>query len=263
MNTKRLARLPNRIQQDLKIIRLAKNWRTILVAKASNRPFFSIRLRNGIVLNSPPEVSLNFLFQEIWLDEFYSPPGYEIKSNETVVDIGANIGVFAMYAATRAENVRVFSYEPFPKNAEFFRANQADSRASNVVFRATAVADTPGRRTLRVKDSWILHSLTDKNSNEKGIEVECVSLDQIFEDIEHCDLLKLDCEGGEYEILYSASNESLGKIKRIVCEFNVLNSDEKNGEALNRFLLDNGFIVDMLRSLDDSSGFICARRHDR
>ncbi len=260
MILQKLSRLPKRLSQDLRIIRLAKNWPQLLSAKASNRPILSIVLRNGVLMNSPPEVALNFLFHEIWLDEFYAPKGYGIKANETVVDIGANIGVFALWAATRAENVRVKSYEPFPKNAEYFVANLKLSGLKNIEFKAAAVADKAGTRKLHVDDSWILHSLSEEDSDEQSVEVDCVSLDMVFADLEKCDFLKLDCEGGEYQILYAASDESLRKIGRVVCEFNVLDSKQRNGNALREFLLNKGFVVEEMKMLDHGSGFICAKK---
>ncbi len=260
----KLARIPKRISQDLKIIRQVANWRDVLSAKRSGQLLSSIRLRNGVVLNSPKEVDLNFLFHEIWLDEFYAPTGYDIGSGETVIDIGANIGVFALYAATRASGVEVSSFEPFPKNAEYFIGNKEASNVSNIKFYQLAIGDGFGTRTLHVDDSWILHSLTDKSSNESGLKVQCIPLDKAVKDVgEQCDLLKLDCEGGEYEILYSASDETLTQIKRIVCEFNILDRQSRNGAALRDFLSKKGFHVDMLVLLDETCGFICAKRDEQ
>jgi FkbM family methyltransferase len=260
MTLTRLSRIPKRIRDDLKIIRITNNWKEILAAKLNNKPLTSIRLRNGVVLNSPEEVSLNFLFHEIWLDEFYAPLGYEIKPNETIVDIGANIGVFATWASTRAPNVKVLSFEPFAANAEYFKANQAASGLDNIEFYAAAVADSNCRRTLHVSDSWILHSLTDRDSNESGVKVDCVSLDNALTDVGRCDFLKLDCEGAEYEILYAASSSTIAKIDRVVCEFNVLDDNEKNGKGLSKFLAAAGFYIDHLEELGETSGFISGRR---
>jgi FkbM family methyltransferase len=256
----RLSRIPKRITDDLKIFRLAKNWREILAAKMRRQPLRSIRLRNGVVIDSPSEVSLNFLFHEIWIREFYAPRGYSIKANETVIDIGANIGVFATWAATRATNVKVLSFEPFPSNGEFFEHNIRASGLKNIEFHVAAVADSNGKRTLRVSDFWILHSLLERGSDADGIEVDCVSLDHVFRSITKCDLLKLDCEGGEYEILYSASPATISKIERVVCEFNVLDDEDRNGKSLGEFLSSNGFRVEKLERLDETSGFVCARR---
>lgn len=256
----RLARIPKRVADDLKIVRLAKNWREILAVKLTQEPLRYIILRNGVVLRSPEQVSLNFLFHEIWVDEVYAPPGYEINDGDVVVDIGANIGVFAMYAATRAKGVDVWSFEPFPKNAEYFRENLRSSNLNNIHLYQVAVGGSEGRRVLHVDNAWILHSLTEEGSDEDGLEVECITLDRLFGKIEVCDLLKMDCEGSEYEILYSAADETISKIRRIVCEFNNADSEVRNGIALREFLISKGFSIDPSGPLDGESGFLCARR---
>jgi FkbM family methyltransferase len=261
MNLTKLRRLPKRLRQDFEIIRLVRNWRELLTAKARNEPFHSIYLRNGVTLRAPAEVSLDFLFHEIWLDEFYNGDRYKIMHNDVVIDIGANIGVFAAWAATRAENVTVFSYEPFPKNAEYFVTNLKASGLNNVIFAEAAVADSPGLRKLHVEDSWILHSLAERESVETGIEVKCVSLDMVLDGITSCHFLKLDCEGGEHEILSGASKRSMDKIQKIVCEYNI-KGETRNGDSLANFLRSNGFVIDELRSLDPGSGILRARRRD-
>lgn len=262
MNFRRLLRVPKRISQDLKIIRLAKNWKEILSSNLTQEPLLSVKLRNGVVLSSPPEASLNYLFHEIWLDEVYLSKGYEIKPDQIVFDIGGNIGVFALYAATRAANVKVVSFEPFPQNAAYFRQNLQDSKLENVTFYDRAVAGEPGERTLQVHQSWIKHSLNENPSAGGGIAVQCISLDQALENFDRCDLLKLDCEGGEYEILYSSLPATRGKIKRIVSEFHNADDKEKNGASLRKFLELNNYRIDVYQTFDDSSGLIFAKKNE-
>lgn len=265
MDLERVSRIPKRIRQDLRVIGLAKNWKEILSSKLSRTPLNSVRLRNGVVINSPAQVSLDFLFQEIWLDKVYSPAGYEIKPGDIVFDIGGNIGVFALYAATQAPNVKVYSYEPFPENAAFFEKNLKESQLKNINFNNLAVATDAGERTLEVNDSWIKHTLSDTSGGkqiENGITVKCVSLDEAMKEFDRCDLLKLDCEGSEYEILYAGSTETIGKIKKIVGEYHNLDNEVRNGESLRLFLEKNSFQIDIYQPLDDHSGFICAKRNE-
>lgn len=259
MDLERLKRLPRRIIQDTEIIAITKNWREILKAKISRKPITKIEFRNGVVLNSPDEVNLMFIFHEIWLDKIYSPKGYEIKPNETVVDIGGNIGVFALFAATRENGVYVHSFEPFPANAKFFKQNLDDSHIKNIVFHNLAVADKSIERVLQIEDSWLNHSLIDQDSKTDGIVVKCISLDEALAKVAVCDLLKLDCEGSEYEILYSCSSDSIKKIKKIVGEFHNVDNETRNGEGLRKFLKNNGYQIDVFYSLDNKSGIICAR----
>ncbi len=260
MTISKLKRLPKRVSDDLKIIRLARNWPEILGAKVRQTSLGAVRLRNGVAIDSPAEISLNFLFHEIWIDELYAPDGYEIGPAQTVVDIGANIGVFAAWAATRAPDVKVIACEPFPANAECFRANIAASGLTNVEFHEVAVGDRTGKRSFNLSDSWILHSLADIGTSIGRIEVDCVKFDDALNGLDRCDLLKLDCEGSEYEVLYGASGRALAKVGRIVCEFNNLDNVERNGKYLAGFLNSHGFDVDVLRPLDVGSGLLCARR---
>lgn len=256
----RLRRIPARARRDLRLMRLLRNWREAVGAEITGAPLRSARLRNGVVLEAPGTLDLSFLFHEIWVREIYGPPGYEIRAGESVVDVGANIGVFAAYAATRAPGVRVFAYEPFPGNAEWLRRNVAESGLANVTVRQQAVAGGRGARVLHVfPESWIVHSLVleDERATEE-VTVDCVTLDDVLEEngIGLCDLLKLDCEGSEYEILQGCSPQALARVRRIVGEYH--NGEYGTGEGLRRFLESRSFRVDRLEPLDAGCGVICA-----
>lgn len=261
MNMARIARIPQRARRDLHIIKLLHNWREALAAEVTGAPLKQLRLRNGVVLNGPDTLDLAFLFHEIWLRAVYTPPGYEIRRGDVVVDVGANIGVFAAYAATSAPDVRVYAYEPFPGNVEWLRDNMRESRLENVVVRPEAVGGASGERVLHVDPtSWIMHSLVREDGpGGEGVRVRCVSLEEAFDSngIECCDLLKLDCEGSEYEILQGASPGTLGRVKRVVGEYH----DEPargTGEQLCRFLESRSFRIDRFEPLDTGSGVLCA-----
>jgi len=181
----RLRRIPRRIRQDIQTMMVAKNWRDILGAKLSGKPLSHIELRSGARLESPPEVDLLFLFHEIWIDKIYELSGYEIEDGDTIIDIGGNIGAFALFAAGRAKNVKIHSYEPFPTNAEYLHKNLAASGLNNVVVVEEAVAGSPGRRSLRVDDSWVRHSLNENGAGEGGLNVSCTTLDEIIVIVKH------------------------------------------------------------------------------
>jgi FkbM family methyltransferase len=259
MAFEKIGRIPKRIGQDLQILGLAENWQEILSSKIKGQPLSVIKLRNGVVINAPEQVKVDFLFHEIWLDKSYSPTGYEINANDVVLDIGANIGVFALYAATRAPGVEVYSYEPFPENARYFERNLKESKLKNVHFFNKALSDQIGTQTLHIHDSWILHSLTEKIPGGEEITVDCTSLDEALKNIPECHLLKLDCEGGEYAALYPSSPETMGKVKKIVAEYHNLDKGDRNGDGLREFLEKNNFQIDIFQPLSARSGFICAK----
>ena len=123
----RLGRLPVRLWNDCYLVSQLKNWREVLRAEVTSTPLRSLRFRNGVVLFAPPEAHLDFLLAEIWVRQCYTPAGYKIRSGHVVIDIGADIGVFAAFAATRANGVRVLAFEPLAENATLLRENVASS----------------------------------------------------------------------------------------------------------------------------------------
>lgn len=255
-------RIPARLNRDAWMIRNLKNWREALTAEWNRTPLNRVRLRNGVVLDGPDTIELAFLFQETWLRRIYSPPGYEIESGSTVIDIGANIGVFAIYAATQAPGVRVFSYEPFPENVKWLRNNVAKSGLANVEVHQLAVCGETGVRYLQVNsEDWIMHSLFGEGSEQhRGLAVNCVSFDQIMNgaDIERCELLKLDCEGSEYEILRSCAPETLKRVGRIVAEYHEGPHIDGTGKELCRFLEARSFRIDNFEQ-ENGCGVLSAR----
>lgn len=227
-------------------------------AKLDRSRIARIEFRNGVVLESPPELDLNFLLHEIWIDRTYTPVGYEIGDGDRVVDIGGNIGVFTTYAATRARNVSVRAFEPHPMSAALFTSNVEQSGLTNVVLEPVAVAGTAAPRHLHIAAFWGCNSLMDNHggSTVDTVEVPCTTLDSIITTTGHCDLLKLDCEGAEHEILESASPATLGRIRRIALEYHSV--EQGTGDSVKRLLEQRGFRVDVFRAFDSRVGLLCA-----
>ena len=80
---------------------------------------------------------------------------------------------------------------------------------------------------------------------DKSLMVKSISLAGALEkaELELCDLLKLDCEGAEYSILFSAPRSVLERFKYIVMEYHD-NVTQYNHEDLMRFLTEQGFQVE-------------------
>ena len=70
-----------------------------------------------------------------------------------------------------------------------------------------------------------------------------MKLSDIFKenDIDNCDLLKLDCEGAEYDILYNTPEEILNKIDQMAIEVHQGKNEKENLSSLKRFLLKFNF----------------------
>jgi FkbM family methyltransferase len=276
----RLARLPQRARQDGRVVALLSNWPEVLAARARRRPLPPLEMRRGGRLFAPPEVSFEFVFVETWIDRIYNPPGFEVRANETVVDIGANVGLFTTYAACAAPGVRVVACEPFPPGLRWIERNVRSLGLDNVSICPLAVSDHEGTQTLHVTDAWICNSLFPLESTSASpgapaaqdaqgsmagstaVEVRTVSLEQLLDEqgVDRCGLLKIDCEGSEYDILQSASPQTLARIERISGEYHHGPQIEGTGTGLAAFLESSGFHVQPLQPFDSHCGLFLAHR---
>src|SRR5262249_10108153 len=138
-----------------------------------------------------------------------------------------------------------------------------DSRLENVQVFELAIAASTEDRFLKVSSTdWITHALNLNGDKASAITVHCMTLDQVMQGIEQCALLKLDCEGSEYEIIYGSAPETIGKIKRIVAEYHEAPGGVSNGQELMNFLRSRSFAIDWHRAAPFGEGNFCATRHD-
>ncbi|WP_179892484.1 FkbM family methyltransferase [Streptomyces sp. rh34] len=81
-------------------------------------------LPNGISVFSLNGNETDYLYREIFHDESYIPPGGVTLAREPVVlDVGANIGLFTIFAAQKWPGARIFSFEPVPDVFDVLRKN--------------------------------------------------------------------------------------------------------------------------------------------
>lgn len=73
------------------------------------------KLPNGKIVFSINRNETEYLYKEIFKDEAYIFPGAaELREKPVVFDVGANIGIFALFAAERWPGARIASFEPVP-----------------------------------------------------------------------------------------------------------------------------------------------------
>jgi len=81
------------------------------------------------------------------------------------------------------------------------------------------------------------------NDDLQSIDVQCLTLAEVFKEnnINNCDLLKLDCEGAEYDILFNTPKEILIKIDQMAIEVHSGKNEKENLYSLKEFLLKFNF----------------------
>jgi FkbM family methyltransferase len=143
-------------------------------------------------------------------DDIYGLETIAFQRDHIVIDVGAHIGLASVYLAKRWPFLQIFAFEPHPANHANCVENLRLNEVSNVrLFRQAVTAD--GRSImLRFVDcnSGGATAVFDIAGADAVGPVESVTLQDIFErtctPTQRCRLLKIDCEGMEYEILPSS-----------------------------------------------------------
>lgn len=154
----------------------------------------------------------------------YFKNSFDFGEGATVIDVGAHIGAFTIYAAHKAKGGRVYAFEPFLRNYEVLERNVLLHNASNASLFNLAVAGSNKERILYIDDFHSgAHSFIKKT--KKAIQVNCITLAEVLieNQISKCNFLKIDCEGAEYEILLNTPIEILKKIDQIALEYHLQN----------------------------------------
>jgi FkbM family methyltransferase len=133
----------------------------------------------------------------------------------TVLDIGANVGFFAILARHYFPTAIIHSYEPAP---DVFLFLQRHTEGLGVVAHQAGVSKNGGSASLVCQEHS--PSLYNRLAADAEGAIRLISFKQVLDRLgETVDLLKLDCEGGEWSIM--EDRESLRRVKHIAMEYHL------------------------------------------
>ena len=178
----------------------------------------TVKLRTGRRLHCRLGEVFNVL--EVYGLEVYAVPITNVK---TIVDVGANIGSSVLWFHDRWPAAHILAIEPSAETAVRLRSNiDANSLSASVTTVLVAVGDSTGTQYLTRGRTSALRSLTDQPS-ETTETVNVTKLSTLLEemDVRSVDLLKMDCEGGEYHVILADDGVRWHDIRAIVGEYHV------------------------------------------
>lgn len=209
--------------------------------------------------------------QNIIVNEEYTPPGFTIRESDVIIDIGGNIGTFALLSARYARRGKVVTVEPNQENYDLLLRNIRVNKLENVVPVRAAVSARQGEVKLFRAAQGGFHSLLEDRPlvGDRFDFVPSITLQDVFDnhDIKQCNLLKLDCEGAEYEILLTLPSAYFLRIDKIVMEYHGDRDAIRRRARTNALVAHierQGFRIDAYQEFTDfPGGFIRATRPGR
>jgi len=217
---------------------------------------FRYKLRNGATFVVRPFKFDRYIVDEIFLDRAYFPDSeFSIKNNDVVVDIGAHIGVFTVYAAKKS-NCYVYSYEPRPDNfallKENVHLNKIEDRVKTFQY---AVGGVSGNLQFSM-DPEGLGQLG--GTTGRKIIVQSTTLKEIMDsnNLLKINFLKIDVEGAELDLLLNLPREYFSRIEKISMESHTIMITSK----LTAYLSSNGFVVKTLKLPNSDMSMLYAKK---
>ena len=246
----------------LKIIQIVKNWHIVILVYFGfyNKEFFYLYLKNGLKIKLRTRSTDLQAFANVWILKEYEMEGFEIMENDLIIDVGGHIGLFALYASLKCPEGKVISVEPHPQNFSLLKENMNNNNflKTKIVNKAITNSNKDIELFIDSQDDSA-HSIhgTGKNS----IQIKGTTLRDIMQEnqVSNCNMLKMDCEGSEFESIESLSDDELLQIEKICLEYHIIDNDSSNLDNLRNRLKKIGYNVNIIPT-NDFLGMLYAKK---
>ena len=201
---------------------------------------------------------MHYILNEIFYQKVYNNDFVCVAENDIVFDIGFNYGFFTLDALTYKPK-KIIGFEPNPNLVKLFNRLHIDS----VELHQSAVSNKAGS-TIFYENNFSgkssIHSDINSDTSSNSYQVNICSFNDMAEQYDVIDYLKVDCEGAEYEIFESIPNEFLtNRIRKIALEFHHNINDIKVVNLISK-IKECGFETKIDYKDGDSTGMLYARK---
>ena len=189
---------------------------------------------------------------------FTGVPEYQAAADHIVIDVGAHIGTFSLLASARVPRGKVYAIEACEDTCNFLKINVALNGAANVSVHHLAITDARGTSTLYYDaGNWGNSVVAPLSAGSET--VESCSLTDFMDDngIQHCNFMKLNCEGAEFPILLTTPSSVLRRFEMILVLYHCDLWKQNTEQDLLAHLAASGFEC-KLRNQTEKRGWIVA-----
>jgi FkbM family methyltransferase len=195
----------------------ASRIRYLIWRMTGSRRDLTVSLRNGpcLVIRPAPAGDLSVAY-EIFVDELYrSPRPLAPAAVRRIVDVGANVGYALNYFARAYPAATIVAFEPHPAHLAQIERNLAANALSDRVQLIRAAAAKQSGSAFLI-DAGEASQVVDQ-AGDGRIPITLVDLFAVI-GAAPIDLLKLDCEGAEFDLLIDKRFAQL-EVRALVLEW--------------------------------------------
>ena len=250
-----------KIYLAFKVVRTCRNWPSVLGAWLVNRvpvlrtvapKDLELRLRAGPVLRAPNTRLAAWPLLEVLVGDVYHleclPWRASSEMSMCAVDIGAHVGSFTVALSQRYPRANIICYEPSPHSASYLQANIATNHLDErVQIYEAAIASESGSVLLYSNaDGSCQASIIEPlnvSDTATGSEILCpaVAFQAAMSSAGKVDLVKIDCEGAEYDIILNSASSCWDDVICVLLEYHPV-AGHSWGE-LQDYFTDLGFAI--------------------
>lgn len=210
------------------------------------------------------DADTDFIYSEVFLSQIYYHPEMKIRKYPVVMDVGANIGIYSIWAHRRYQPFQIFAYEASPRTFQYLADNVArnvDPETTRILPVNRAVASKAGEKlvlhqstsvsgisTLLPTESvgWVERAAESLGLETHEVLTTTLSAEIAAHGLEHVDVLKIDVEGYFLEVLAGLSDADFAKVRNVVVEVDYLPETGIGPFAVEDQLKSKGFTTDCL-----------------
>jgi FkbM family methyltransferase len=210
----------------------------------------------------PFERTTEYIYNEIFAGGTYDHPQIKLPERATIIDVGANIGLFTIWAARKHRPRIILAYEASPTTHECLVENVARHVGSEVTGASCfnlAVSREADRELVLHQPPWIcgLSTILDGSTlpwidelRDKGelhthkVRSTTISREIAVQGLTVVDLLKIDVEGHFMEVLEGIAPADTAKVRNIVLEAEYVQALGHSGDSICAMLRDKGYSVE-------------------
>jgi FkbM family methyltransferase len=213
-------------------------------------------------INDPFDRDIEYIYNEIFLGRGYDHARIRLPERPTIIDVGANVGLFTIWAARNYGARTILSYEASPTTHECLVQNVArhvSSATTTATCHNLAVSSQAGRELVLHQPPWNsgfstildgsklpwVDELRDKGElHTHKVPSTTVSREMAERGLASVDLLKIDVEGYFMEVLEGIAPADFAKVRNIVMEAEYAEALGHTADSLCALLRDKGYAVE-------------------